>query len=126
MSLQILVVDDEPRVAETIALLLERSGLMCESRTATSGQAAVEMLDSAAADIVIADYRMPEMDGLELLAHIREHHPETRVILLTAFGSPSVTMQAQQGGVFEILRKPFEVHELLAAVRKAAAGGAEE
>jgi FixJ family two-component response regulator len=48
------------------------------------------------------------------------------VILLTAFGSPSVTMQAEKAGVFEILRKPFEVHELLAAVRKAAADSPQE
>lgn len=118
--LEILVVDDEPRVAETIALLVKRSNLACQIDTATSGEGAVQKLEKAAADIVIADYRMPGMDGLQLLAHIREHYPETRVILLTAFGSPAVTMQAREAGVFDILRKPFEVHELLAAVRKAA------
>jgi len=121
MSMQVLVVDDEPRVAATIALLLKRSNVGCQVRTAPTGEAAVDTLAQEAADIVITDYRMPGMDGLQLTAHIREHYPQTMVILLTAFGSPAVTVQAEQAGVARILRKPFEVHELLTAVRQAAA-----
>lgn len=120
MTVQVLIVEDEPRVAETIALLLGRSNLECQIRIVASGEAAVAALRDAAADVVITDYRMSGMDGLQLTEHIREHYPQTQVVLLTAFGSPTVLLQAQEAGVSRILRKPFETHELLTAVRQAA------
>ena len=123
MAVQVLIVDDEPRVAVTIALLLECSNLKCQVHTVASGEAAVDQLIQSPADVVITDYRMPGMDGLQLLAHLQENYPQTRAILLTAYAAASTMVKARELGVFRVLAKPFEIQELLTAVRQAMASG---
>ena len=119
MKTRVLVVDDEPRMAESIALALTRAGHDCETRT--SGADALALLEERSADVVVTDWRMPGMDGLELLRRIRERHPRLPVILLTAFGSVPSAVAAMREGAFDYITKPFDNDELRALVGRALA-----
>ena len=119
MKARILVVDDEPRMGEAIALALGRAGHDCE--THGSGAAALAALERRSADVVVSDWRMPEMDGLELLRRIRERNPRLPVILLTAYGSVPSAVAAMREGAFDYITKPFDNDELRAIVDRALA-----
>jgi DNA-binding NtrC family response regulator len=119
MKTRILVVDDEPRMGEAIALALGRAGHDCE--THLSGADALAALERRSADVVVTDWRMPEMDGLELLRRIRERNPRLPVILLTAYGSVPSAVAAMREGAFDYITKPFDNDELRALVDRALA-----
>ncbi|HUI27104.1 MAG TPA: response regulator, partial [Candidatus Kryptonia bacterium] len=82
MKPRILIVDDEERMAGVVAMTLGRAGYDCE--TCDSGAAA---LDAHAADVVVTDWKMPQMDGIELLRQLHARQPALPVILVTAHGS---------------------------------------
>ncbi|MDT8342633.1 MAG: sigma-54 dependent transcriptional regulator [Longimicrobiales bacterium] len=113
----ILVVDDETAILETLEILLRREGFRV--RTASSGREALEALEAEVPDVVLTDIRMPGLDGLELLAHVREVDPEVAVILMTAQASLQSAMQAVNRGAFYYLQKPFANDELLGLLRRA-------
>jgi predicted DNA binding protein/CheY-like chemotaxis protein len=101
----VLFVDDERHVVEMAATALERTGDGFVVRTETSGAAALRYLDDARVDCVVSDYRMPEMDGLELLAAVRETHSDIPFILSTGKGSEDVASEAISAGVTDYLQK---------------------
>ena len=101
----ILVVDDEPLVRNSLSELLTLSGYSVSN--ASNGQEALELLKSYTADIVITDLKMPQMDGVELLKHIREFHPDTPVILITGFGSIDTAVEAMREGAYDYITKPI-------------------
>ena len=119
MKTRVLVVDDEPRMAASIALALTRAGHDCETRG--SGAEALALLEQRSADVVVTDWRMPGMDGLELLRRIRDRDPKLPVILLTAFGSVPSAVEAMREGAFDYITKPFDNDELRALVDRALA-----
>jgi CheY-like chemotaxis protein len=104
-EVRVLFVDDERHVVEMAATALERMGDGFVVRTETSGAAALTYLDDARVDCVVSDYRMPEMDGLELLAAVRETHPNIPFILSTGKGSEDVASEAISAGVTDYLQK---------------------
>jgi CheY-like chemotaxis protein len=110
----ILVVDDDPDMVDTCSRILRRSGHEC--LTATNGRAALALLRSHGPDLVLADLRMPEMDGLALLTHARRVAPQTPVIIVTAYGSLETARQAREAGAAAYLTKPFTVGELQGVV----------
>jgi CheY-like chemotaxis protein len=115
---RILVVDDDPAVLSCYGRLLQRAGHAVE--TAHGGSAALARLSAAAAfDVVIIDYRMPEMDGMEFLRQMRRagHAPE--VILVSAYVTDKVRESAVRMGVRRILEKPVDIDKLRAAIREA-------
>ena len=117
MKLRVLVVDDEPRMASAIDLALTRSGYQC--RTAGSGAEALAALDSETADCIVTDWRMPGMDGLELLDRVHTHTPELPVIVITAHADVPSAVQAMKRGAFDYVTKPFDNDELRAVVARA-------
>jgi two-component system response regulator HydG len=114
---RILVVDDDPAIRFTLRGILEDAGL--DVIDAENGKAALAKLDAEGAHLVLTDLRMPEMDGLELLAHIRARPSPPRVILITAHGSERAAVEAMKQGAYDYFKKPFEPHELLAVVERA-------
>jgi len=115
---RILVVDDDPAVLSCYGRLLQRAGHAVE--TAHGGNAALARLSTAAAfDVVIIDYRMPEMDGMEFLRQMRRagHTPE--VILVSAYVTEKVRESAARMGVRRILEKPVDIDKLRGAIREA-------
>jgi DNA-binding NtrC family response regulator len=112
---KVLVVDDEPAVLFTLKEVLAERGH--EPITATNGQEALARLEGAEA--VITDLTMPGMDGLALLAAIRERDPTLPVVLLTAHGSEKVAVQAMKAGAYDYATKPFDIDELIVVVERA-------
>ena len=107
----VLIVDDE----EEMLQLLKRSlapDLKCEILTANSGAEALRILEAAPVDLALVDMKMPGMDGLELLEHIRRSHPSLTVVMMTAYGRIETAVQALKLGAYDFLPKPFD-HDVL-------------
>jgi DNA-binding NtrC family response regulator len=112
-----MIVDDD---ADTLALLREiitKEGYQVD--TVEDAEAALQRVSEWQPDLVITDIQMPRMDGLALLAAVRERAPDVLVILLTAFGSLKTAVDAIKTGAFDYLSKPFIVDEIRLVVRRA-------
>jgi len=114
---RVLVVDDEPRMAEVMAAALGRAGHTCE--VCNDGAAALTALDERGADVVVTDWKMPDMDGLAFMKAVHERRPALPVILVTAHGSVPAAVAAMRDGAFDYLTKPFDNDELRAIVARA-------
>jgi len=114
---RILIVDDEPKVAFFFQKHLEM--MEYAALAVNSGDAALQELRQHHYDLMITDLRMPGMDGLELLRHVRSISPQTQTILVTAYGTDEVWHEAERLQIFRALSKPFKMPELLAVVREA-------
>jgi DNA-binding NtrC family response regulator len=115
----VLVVDDELSIRRVMAAQLGRRGY--DVLQAPSGEDALATLSAQSVQVVVTDLRMSGMDGLELLDEIRRTHPAVPVILVTAYGTVDVAVEALKRGAFDFITKPFDQDDLLAAVEKAAA-----
>lgn len=114
---RVMVVDDD---AETLALLHEivaKEGF--EVETAEDAETALRRLEQWQPELVITDIHMPGMDGLALLAAVREKEPDIPVVLLTAYGSLKTAVDAIKAGAFDYLSKPFVVDDIRLVVRRA-------
>jgi DNA-binding NtrC family response regulator len=117
----VLVVDDEPLVRWSIAETLGDSGYkVSEAADAACALAAFETAPPA--DVVLLDLRLPDCDDLATLSAIRRLSPATRIVLLTAFGTPEIFAEARRLGAFAIMDKPFEIDAVRAVVDRALAG----
>ena len=116
-STRVLIVDDEARMAELIGAALGRAGHACE--VCTDATAALAALDERGADVVVTDWKMPEMDGLAFMRAVHERRPALPVILVTAHGSVPAAVAAMREGAFDYLTKPFDNDELRALVARA-------
>jgi DNA-binding NtrC family response regulator len=114
---RILIVDDEPNVVNFLSILLQREGY--EVVTATSGKEALEKLKENRVDVVLADLKMPEMDGLELLSRIKQMDNQIAVIIMTAYASIETAIEAMRRGAFDYVIKPFKVDEITLVVKRA-------
>jgi DNA-binding NtrC family response regulator len=114
---RVIVVDDEPRMAEVMAAALARAGHEC--RVCPSAADALRALDEHGADVVVTDWKMPDMDGLALLAAVHAKRPGLPVILVTAHGTVPAAVAAMREGAFDYVTKPFDNDELRALVARA-------
>ncbi|MBN1774783.1 MAG: sigma-54-dependent Fis family transcriptional regulator [Deltaproteobacteria bacterium] len=114
---QVLIVDDEPNMRRVLAALLEREP--CDVLQAGDGVEALQVLDDDVVHVIVADLRMPNMDGLELLKKVVARDPNLPFVVLTAHGTVDTAVEAMKLGAFDFITKPFEKDELLAIVRKA-------
>ncbi|CAN5265551.1 sigma-54 dependent transcriptional regulator [soil metagenome] len=115
---RLLIVDDEPRMTQVLGILAERWGY--ETRTASNGQEALRTLAEFPAEIMVTDLKMPGMDGDNLLNNVRSRHPDTAVIMMTAFATVKSAVEAMRNGAFDYIMKPFENDELRIAIERAA------
>ena len=114
---KILVVDDDASVRNMITVLLSREGYQVSS--VSGGEEALELLGEQVYDLVLCDVRMPGMDGLTLLGRIRGRHPDTTVIMMSAFGTVDLAVEAMKSGAYDYVSKPFKTDEILITLRKA-------
>jgi two-component system nitrogen regulation response regulator GlnG len=115
----ILVVDDEPDLVANCERLLQRAGH--ESLRAHTGPDAISLIDRKRPDLVVADLRLPGMDGLTVARHARGQAPPIPVILITAYDSLQARTAARESGVGVYLPKPFSNAAFLEAVQRALA-----
>ena len=115
---RILIIDDDPNARSAIAWALSRDGY--ETEQAGDGAAALARLASFQPDVIITDIKMPDMDGIELLRHVNQQANPALVVLVTAFGSQDVTIEALRLGAYNYLSKPIQIDELRRVVENAA------
>ncbi len=112
----ILVVEDDADLREALCDTLELAGY--KAQTASDGLAAIEILQCQSIDMVITDIQMPGMDGHELLKKIKAQWPDIPVMLMTAYGSIQMAVEAMRDGAVDYLSKPFEAEVLAAMVNQ--------
>lgn len=118
MNVKVLLVDDEEELVQALAERLEIRGF--EVSCALSGEAAVEGLRTDPPDLMVLDLKMPGMDGMEVLRHVRRAHPGIHVIMLTGHGSEKDAETAWTLGVFDYLQKPVDIAVLVSSLKRAA------
>jgi DNA-binding NtrC family response regulator len=115
-NMRIMVVDDEMIVRESFLHWFQKYGHHTE--VAASGFEALEKLEQEAYDILLVDIKMPGMNGIELLAKVKEEYPDTIVIIITAYGSIETAVDAMKMGAADYLLKPFKPEQLSLVMEK--------
>ncbi|MDN5848132.1 MAG: sigma-54 dependent transcriptional regulator [Nitrococcus sp.] len=112
-----LIVDDEPDLRELAQLTLEQMAI--EVRTASDVRTSRTLLDAESFSLCLADMRLPDGDGLDLVRHIQKHHPDMPVAIITAYGSIETATKALKAGAFDFVTKPVDLHVLRRLVEHA-------
>ena len=115
---EVMVLDDEEVVCERLKTHLEKEAYQVE--TFTESEKAIERLREKKYDVVITDVKMQGPSGLDVLHHVRRESPGTQVIIITGYGSIESIREAEYGGAFEFIHKPFTAKAMADLVRKAA------
>jgi two-component system nitrogen regulation response regulator GlnG len=118
---EVWVLDDDEAIRWVLEKAVRGAGMSC--RGFESGREFTAALASSTPDVLISDVRMPDVDGIELLARLQESHPALPVIIVTAFSDLESAVSAYQGGAFEYLPKPFDVDQAVELVTRAARHG---
>ncbi|MDZ7269194.1 MAG: sigma-54 dependent transcriptional regulator [candidate division KSB1 bacterium] len=117
MPPKVLVVDDETNILKTMGICFEAIGF--HSRLLSKPQEVLETLQQEKFDLAFVDLKMGPMDGLEILAEIKRHSPETTVVIITAHGSIDSAVETIKKGAYHYLQKPFDYKELQIFAQKA-------
>lgn len=117
MAEKILVADDEPSNRKILAQELVHRGFAVD--TAVGGKEALAKIETAPPDLLILDYMMPDLSGLEVLKELRQKHNETPVIMITAYGSVDRAVEAMKAGAYDFITRPFDADHIDLVVRKA-------
>ena len=118
-SRSILIVDDEIEQLRTLQLGLRRKGYNVS--TANNGMEAIKILENKGSnfDMVVTDYAMPGMDGMQFLKSIRNKHKDLTVVMMTAYGNDELFMDAMQNQCNGFIEKPFSMDEFYNEIEKA-------
>jgi two-component system NtrC family response regulator len=114
---KILVVDDDDSFRRVMQLQLEEAGY--EVITATGAQKALKLAGEQFPTLVITDLKMPGDSGMDVLKSIRSEHPETAVLIITAFGTVQTAVEAMRSGAYDYITKPIDFDELVLTVNRA-------
>lgn len=114
---QLLIIDDEPIIGKRLQHAFGKIGL--NALIFTSPQAAMEAMSKETFNVVITDFRMKGMDGLEVFRQVRQTNPKSKVIIISGYASPETVDTAFHEGVFDFLVKPFRLDELKSSVNRA-------
>lgn len=115
--IRILVVDDERGLCAGIQEALKREGYAVDA--ATDAVAALQLTEAGLYNLVITDFRMPQLNGLELLSRIKARSRDTLFIMMTAYGTVEGAVEAMKQGAYDYLPKPLDMQRLRAVVQKA-------
>jgi DNA-binding NtrC family response regulator len=118
-TVHVLVVDDEPLIRWSVCEVLSDRGYVVSE--AGDGGSVVERLSDGTRlfDVIVLDCRLPDSDDLHLLEIVRTLAPDSTVIMMTAFGTPETVADALKLGVYRVVPKPFDVHDLAKLVAEA-------
>jgi CheY-like chemotaxis protein len=112
----ILIVDDEKNIRLALSMSLETLDMPVE--TAASGEEALERLAQGEYGLMLLDLRMPGLDGMEVLRQVSQQRPELKVIIITAYGSIDLAVEAMKLGAVDFLQKPFDTAQVREMVRR--------
>nr|PZN90399.1 MAG: hypothetical protein DIU52_08025 [bacterium] len=114
---KLLIADDERHVAEGLQMLLAEEGYTTD--TATDGEEAWEKVQTGDFGLVLADLKMPKLDGLELFARMREKGIDSEIIIITGKGTVASAVEAMRNGAYDYLTKPLDIERLKALIPRA-------
>jgi DNA-binding NtrC family response regulator len=115
---RILIVDDEAHVAFFLGEGLRGLGAEYEVHTTPSAETALQQFADRPYDLAVVDYRLPGLNGLDLLQRLRQVSPHTRTIVITAYSSPELEREALRLHASRYLEKPFPLQELMCTVEQ--------
>lgn len=115
----VLVADDEKGIREFLEIALKKEGY--EVTLASNGAEAISLCEKKKFDIILADIKMPRGDGYTILRKVKKLHPDTIVIMITAYGSFESAIKAMKEGAFDYIAKPFDVNDVKALIQSALA-----
>jgi DNA-binding NtrC family response regulator len=114
---KIMVIDDEKIVGDMAKLSLEQDGYSVE--TFLNAEPALKRLQEERFDVVVTDYKMKGIDGMEVLKTVKERYPGTQVIMITAFANLDAAIEALRRDVHDFFPKPVKIKELKASIKRA-------
>ena len=114
---KILIVEDDNKVLNLLLRALSSKGYI--TMKAESGRQALHIAGRTRPDLVILDLKLPDCNGIQILAELKAIDQAIQVIILTGYGSREAVRSAMEMGAFDFLTKPFEIHELCAVIREA-------
>jgi DNA-binding NtrC family response regulator len=104
-NMKILLVDDDEWIRDSLSLFFQSEG--CNLWTFETAEEAIEAFKHQAYDIVISDYKLPGMDGLEFLKRVKEKQPNAFKVLITAYANCEIVKEAKEIGIQDVIPKPF-------------------
>ena len=114
---RLLIIDDEENMRHMLSLLLKKSGYRVD--TASNGKEALEMVDQTLYDFILCDLKMPDISGMEFFEIARDKLWATTVIMMSAYGSIDIAVEAMKKGAYDFISKPFKSDEVLLTLKKA-------
>jgi DNA-binding NtrC family response regulator len=117
-KLEVLILDDELIVCKRLKPAIEKMG--CNVETFLEPKSALDRIGQKEFDIVITDVRMEEIDGIQVLEHVREKSKRTMVIVITGYAMISLAREAMEKGAFDFVSKPFKPDEIRRVILNAA------
>jgi two-component system response regulator AtoC len=114
---RVLVIDDEENMRHMLEMMLGKAGYRVES--AADGVEGLEILEASDFDFVLCDIKMPRMDGMTFLRDAAKNHPEKTYIMMSAYGTIDVAVEAMKEGAYDYISKPFKTDEVLLTLKKA-------
>ncbi|TKB23890.1 response regulator [Desulfopila sp. IMCC35006] len=112
---RILVMEDDVNIGRGLATVLTDENYSVQ--VANDGQSALDAFKQDDFDLLIADIRLPDMNGLDVIKQVRRHTPDTKIIVITGFVSTSVAVDAMHNGVSDFLPKPFSENQIIKSVK---------
>ena len=115
-NMKIMLIDDDEWIRDSLYLFFESEG--CRISALETAEEGIKELKGHAYDLIIVDYRLPGMDGLEFLKRIQKPHSQTMKILITAYGNEKVVLEAKKIGVQDLIQKPFSINTIEESLSK--------
>jgi DNA-binding NtrC family response regulator len=107
---KVIVLDDEAIVCERLKPALEKAGF--EVETYTESQLVIDRLSQERFDVLVTDMKMRKPDGLDVMRFVQQHHPSTKVIIITGFATVETAREALKEGAVDFIAKPFKISQL--------------
>ena len=114
---RIIIIDDDQSIRETLTNFLKRQGFTVYA--AENGEQGLDLIKRFTPDLVISDYKMPEMTGVEVLEKLKLIDPSIHFIMITAFDDMQTTVEAMQKGAYDFIEKPLEIEKLKLTIKRA-------
>ena len=115
-EMNMLLIDDDEWIRDSLSIYFEAEG--CHIKALETAEEGLEALKKHSYDIIIVDYRLPGMDGLDFLNRIKEFYPDAKKILITAYGNKALVSEALQLGIHDFIEKPFTTQSIERSLSK--------